>query len=207
MPTPAKFWDRIAKYYAKRPVADQASYEKKLDITRGYLRPGMEVLEIGCGTGSTALAHAPFVKHIHATDLSSKMIGIARARTDAAGAGNITFEQVALADLAVPDAGLDVVLALSLLHLVDDRDAAIVRIFEMLKPGGAFVSSTTCLGETMGWFRPVAFVGHALGLLPRINFFGIDDLEDSVRRAGFGIDHRWHPGADKAVFLVALRPA
>ena len=68
----AKFWDWIAERYARTPVADEASYKKKLQITQDYLRPGMEVLEFGCGTGSTALIHAPHVKHIHAIDISSR---------------------------------------------------------------------------------------------------------------------------------------
>ena len=57
----SKVWDRFAKRYAKSPVADQDAYQKKLQITREYLRPDMEVLEFGCGTGSTAIAHAPYV--------------------------------------------------------------------------------------------------------------------------------------------------
>ena len=75
-----KFWDRIADRYSKQPIADEAAYEKKLRITREYFRPDMEVLEIGCGTGSTAIVHAPYVKHIQAIDLSSKMIEIAHAK-------------------------------------------------------------------------------------------------------------------------------
>ena len=59
----SKFWDRMAKGYAKSPVKDQAAYEKKLEITRGCFPPDAEVLEFGCGTGSTALLHAPHVKH------------------------------------------------------------------------------------------------------------------------------------------------
>ena len=61
---PSKFWDRHAERYAKSPVADEASYQKKLQVTREYLRPDMEILEFGCGTGSTAITHAPYVKHI-----------------------------------------------------------------------------------------------------------------------------------------------
>jgi cyclopropane fatty-acyl-phospholipid synthase-like methyltransferase len=57
-----KFWDRIAERYSKQPVADEAAYQKKLQVTREYFRPDMEVLEFGCGTGSTAIAHAPYVE-------------------------------------------------------------------------------------------------------------------------------------------------
>ena len=43
-----RFWDRSAERYSKRPVADEASYQKKLAITREYFRPDMQVLEFGC---------------------------------------------------------------------------------------------------------------------------------------------------------------
>ncbi len=92
----AWFWDRIAKRYARSPIADQAAYERKLDKTREYLTPEAEVYEYGCGTGSTAIAHAPYAKHILATDLSAKMIDIARGKAADAGIGNITFERKAL---------------------------------------------------------------------------------------------------------------
>jgi cyclopropane fatty-acyl-phospholipid synthase-like methyltransferase len=62
------FWNKLADKYSRRPIADEAAYQKKLDVTRQYFEPDMEVLEIGCGTGTTAIAHAPFVKHIHATE-------------------------------------------------------------------------------------------------------------------------------------------
>ena len=60
MGTSSKFWDRIADRYSRRPVADEAAYQKKLEVTRQYFRPEMQVLEFGCGTGSTAIAHAPY---------------------------------------------------------------------------------------------------------------------------------------------------
>ncbi len=69
-----RFWDKRAAKYAQHPVADQAAYEKKLEITRTHFRPDSEVLETGCGTGSTALAHAPYVKHILATDFSLEQV-------------------------------------------------------------------------------------------------------------------------------------
>jgi SAM-dependent methyltransferase len=58
-----EFWDKRADKYSQRPIADETTYQKKLEITRKYFREDMEVLEIGCGTGSTAIAHAPYVKH------------------------------------------------------------------------------------------------------------------------------------------------
>ncbi len=84
----AKFW---AASYAARPVGTEAVYERKLEIAREHFRPDMEVLEFGCGTGSTAISHAPYVKHIKAIDFSSEMIEIARAKAETAQVQNVTF--------------------------------------------------------------------------------------------------------------------
>ena len=87
----AKFWDKIAARYSKRPIADDAAYQKKLQVTHEYFRPDMEAMEFGCGTGSTAIVHAPYVKHIQAIDISSKMIEIAQGKADAKNIENVTF--------------------------------------------------------------------------------------------------------------------
>jgi len=79
-----KIWDRFADGYAKQPIADPASYQKKLQVTQQYLKPFMQVLEIGCGTGGTSILHAPHVQHILATDISSKMVEIARRNAEQA---------------------------------------------------------------------------------------------------------------------------
>jgi len=94
-----RFWDRAAERYAKRPIADEAAYQKKLQVTRKYFEPHMEVLELGCGTGSTAIAHAPCVQHIRAIDMSSKMLTIAQGKADAANVNNVTFEESTIDDL------------------------------------------------------------------------------------------------------------
>ena len=100
----------------------------------------MRVLELGCGTGSTAIYHAPVVQQIDATDLSANMLAIARQKAADAGVDNITFRQDSVESLTVPDGTYDAVLALSLLHLLRDREAAIAKIARLLKPGGVFVS-------------------------------------------------------------------
>ena len=201
------FWDRHAARYAKSPIADEDSYQQKLKVTREYLRPDMELLEFGCGTGSTALIHAPFVKHILATDISPKMIEIARSKADAQKVTNVDFEVAALDDLTNPDETYDAVLGLNILHLVEDRDAAISRIRAALKPGGVFISGTACLGETMKFFKLIGPVGKFFGLLPVIRVFTGQDLVTSLTRGGFEIEHQWQPGKGKSLFIVARKLA
>ena len=162
----AKFWDKIAERYSKRPIADEAAYQKKLQVTREYFRSDMEVLEFGCGTGSTAIDHAPYVKHIQAIDISSKMIEIAQGKADANNIENVTFRRSTIDELSMNDQTLDAVLGLSILHLLDNKEKVIARVHKILKPGGIFVTSTPCLGDTMKYFKIIAPIGKFFGFLP-----------------------------------------
>ena len=206
MGTAHSFWDRIADRYAGQPIADEEAYQTKLRTTRSYFRPEMSVLEIGCGTGGTAIGHAPFVRHIRAVDFSERMLEIARERASAAGIENVSFEQADITALSTPDEAYDIVLGLSILHLLKDPDMVIDRVFGMLKSGGRFVTSTACLGDTTKLFELIAPVGRALGLLPQLNVMTTEQLVAKFRNAGFEIAHQWQPGRGKAVFVVAQKP-
>lgn len=203
----ARFWDKIANRYARQPVKDEAAYQKKLEITQAYLRPDMKLLEFGCGTGTTALTHATLVDRILAIDISSRMLEIAEQKAKAAGIGNVVFERAAIDDFTAPDNSFDVVLGMSILHLLADRDMAIAKVHKMLKPGGVFVSSTACLGNTMKFFKLIGPLGRALGVLPLLQVFTTQELVDSIRMRGFVIEHEWSPGKGTSVFIVARKPA
>ncbi|MCR6670354.1 class I SAM-dependent methyltransferase [Devosia ginsengisoli] len=198
-----RFWDKMADSYARQPIADEAAYQTKLQVTRGYLRPDMEVLEFGCGTGGTAIIHAPHVRHIRAIDFSEAMLTIARGKAASAGVENVTFERADISSFVAPDGSFDMILGMSILHLLADKDAVIAKVFRLLKPGGLFISSTTCLGDTMGLFKLIAPIGKALGLLPQLDVMTTADLVRSLNGAGFSIEHQWQPGMGKAVFIVA----
>lgn len=200
-----KFWDRMAERYSKRAISDVAAYERKLQVTREYLRPEMEVFEFGCGTGSSAIAHAPYVRHVRAIDVSSNMIEIARRKADAGKVGNVSFERSTLAEFRVPDQRFDAVLGLNVLHLLADRDEAIARVRAMLRPGGVFVTSTVCLGDSLKFLKVIAPIARFLGLIPLVKVFSSRELEDSLTAAGFEIVHQWQPGKHAALFIVARK--
>ena len=202
-----KFWDKIADSYAKRPVSDEAAFQKKLEITRGYLKSDMDVLEIGCGTGSTALVHAPHVRHIRAVDVSSRMLEIARAKAEAQSVENITFERAEIDELEAVEGSYDMVMAHSVLHLLEDKEAVIAAIHRMLKPGGLFVSSTTCLGDFLPVFKYIVPIGRMFGKMPLVKVFKSPELLRSIEAAGFAIEQQWHPGNRKAIFVVARKAA
>jgi len=199
------FWNKLADKYSRRPISDEAAYEKKLEVTRKYFQPDMDVLEIGCGTGTTAIAHAPFVGHIRATDLSPRMVEIATDKATAAGIDNVTFEAVSVDALDVPDASLDVVMAHSILHLLEDKERTIADIHTMLKPGGVFVTSTACIGDMMLPIRLIVPVGRFLRLIPLVKIFSVAELKHSLENAGFEIDYEWQPTKNAAAFIICRK--
>lgn len=200
-----KFWDGVAERYAKNPVADEATYQKKLAETRSFLTPNMRVMEFGCGTGTTAVHHAPYVQHIDAIDISEKMLDIGREKARDAGIENITFTRGTLTEFAAADASFDAVLGLNVLHLIADREAVIAEVARILKPGGVFVSSTVCLGQSyLRFIKLLAPLGKMLGLMPDIYVLTEEELAGEVTRAGFEIERQWHHGKNGiAVFMIA----
>ncbi len=199
----ARFWNFIAKRYSRKPVPDQAVYETKLKKTNEYLRPDHQVLDIGCGTGTTAIHHAPHVAHILATDISAKMIDIAREKSAAAGVENVTFEVSSIADLEVQRAHYDVILAHSILHLVADVPKALRQLQRMLKPGGRLIASVPCIGDFAPWLGFIAPIGRTLGLLPRINVFREAEFLQWLADTGFEIDENWQPKKGTGNYIVA----
>jgi len=51
-----KFWNKCARKYSKEKIKDEEGYRKTLEDTQKYLGQEKIVLEIGCGTGTTALS-------------------------------------------------------------------------------------------------------------------------------------------------------
>ena len=194
MDASTRFWDRIARKYLRQPVADEAAYQHKLELTQRYLKPDAEVLEVGCGTGSTALVHASHVAHIRAVDISHEMLEIAREKARNARVSNFIFERGTLKTIEVAPQSIDVVLALSVLHLLDAPDAAIRRIRDLVKTGGVFVSSSACLPDS--WLRYLGLVlpvGRWLGKLPMVKILSAERLTSSFRQVGFQIEYEWRP--------------
>ena len=202
-----KFWDKMAERYAKSPVSDEETYKRKLAETQSFLRPNMRILEFGCGTGTTAVHHAPFVQHIDATDISEKMLDIGRGKAREAGVDNVTFTRGTLAEFNAEDASLDGVLSLNVIHLLPDRQAVFVEVARILKPGGIFVSSTVCLGHSfLRFIKLIAPLGKMLGLMPAVFILTEEELANEVTRAGFKIERQWHHGKNGiAVFMVARK--
>ena len=206
MKTPQQFWDKVAPRYAKSPVRDEASYQKKLAVTQAYFRPDWSVFEFGCGTGSTAIVHAPYVKDILATDISGEMLNIAQGKARSAGIENIRFQRGSLDSLELPAESFDAVLGLNILHLLEDVEAAVARAYQMLKAGGIFVSSTVLVDELKLRWRLLLPVMQLLGVAPHLNRFDRQGLVSILSNAGFSVDYEWQP-QKFSLFIVARKSA
>jgi arsenite methyltransferase len=208
MSADAKFWDGIAEKYAASPVGDPDAFERKKAVTRDHLTPESTVLEIGCGTGTLSLEMARHAGHIHAMDISAEMIRIADGKKAAQGTTNVTFHHGTL-DQASPfdPEQFDAVWAYSILHLVDDRRRTLRALFELLKPGGTFISSNVCLRG--GWIPYGAFITvmRWFGKAPFVHLYDRDTILREMREAGFVNVEERDVGADRRVaFIVAQRP-
>ena len=202
-----QFWDSIAPKYAQKRIGDPAAYEAKLSRVSALLQTTDRVLEIGCGTGSTALRLAPGVAHITATDVSRGMMEIAQSKLGGDAPPNINFRRAYAADL-IEDQSFDVICAFSLLHLIEDVPKVLDQVRAQLKPGGLFITKTECLKNRSVMIRALVPALTALGLAPRVTVLSADDLHRLLRAAGFEIQHTAYLGAKRTnLFIVARRTA
>jgi len=143
----AYFWDRAARKYAKSKIADPGGYERTLERTRTLLKPDDRVLELGCGTGTTALRLAATVRSYLGTDISAEMIAIADEKHAASNIPGLTFRRATADTLSAQDTQFDAILAFNYLHLVRNLTDTLRRIHDMLASGGLFISKTPCVGD------------------------------------------------------------
>lgn len=203
--TDAAFWDRAAPKYARDPIADPAGYEETLGRMRHLLQPDHRVLELGCGTGSTALELAPGVGRYLGTDISAGMIEIAKGKLAGLDLPGLTFATAPAG--AMPKGPFDAVLALNLLHLVEDVEGIAEQVFRALPPGGLFIAKTALLREGGWYLRPMIGLMRAIGKAPYVRMLDRAELTGILTGVGFQLDDTLvQPGMAPRVFTVARKP-
>ncbi|WP_309627999.1 methyltransferase domain-containing protein [Brevundimonas sp.] len=205
----ARFWDRISRKYAADKIADQAGYERTVDRTRTLLKPDDRVLELGCGTGTTALRLAGDVQCYLATDISAGMIAIAEEKRLANPITGLSFG-IGTAETPMLESGrFNAVLGFNYLHMVRDVPGTLGRALALLAAGGLFISKTPCLGDMNPLIRTVLLPGmRAIGKAPYVSVFREAELYQLVSAAGFDIlatENHATRGNDRRPFIVARK--
>lgn len=122
-------WDRL-----RRDLFGGAS---ALHALPALIESSWTVGDLGCGTGETSAALAPFVARTIAVDRSGEMLQTARRRLkDVAG---VDIRRGELEALPIEDGELDAAIMLLVLHHVPDPGAVLAEAARTLKPRGRFV--------------------------------------------------------------------
>lgn len=210
----ARFWNRTARRYATSRVSDEAGYERTLERTRALLKPDDSILELGCGTGTTAIRLAGKVKNYLATDISADMIAIAEERKQAAGPlsnlafGVTTAEALVPGDVPFNAVPFNVVLGFNYLHLVRDLPGTLRHIHALLAPHGLFITKTPCVGDMNPLIRLILPAMRAIGKAPYAGVFNAAELGRHISAGGFEIlttEIHATKGNDNRPYIVARK--
>src|SRR5919199_1818360 len=163
---------------------DKAIREKVIELAAPA--PGEKVLDVGCGTGTLAIALklSAGTSEVHGIDASPEMIEVAKEK--AAKAGSDIDLQVALIEaIPFPDATFDLVTSsLMLHHLPDDlKRTGLDEIRRVLKPGGRFMAVDFAAHNPSPLGHLLSIFGHPRGesmvdkLMPMLKEAGFSDVE------------------------------
>lgn len=118
--------------HARRTAAKNAAFFLP------HLKPGMALLDAGCGPGSITLGLAEAVGpgEVVGVDVSAEILVTAQALATERGAANVTFEQHHLRSLPYGDGTFDAVFVHAVLQHVDQPERVLHELFRVMKPGG-----------------------------------------------------------------------
>jgi SAM-dependent methyltransferase len=165
-----QYWNEVA---GPRWVARQGAQEARnaevatLLLAAARAAPGERVLDIGCGTGATALPFAEAVGpqgHVTGIDISEPMLAVARQRVAERGFGNIAL---LLADAQVhpfPPASFDLLTSRFGVMFFADPTAAFRNLRRALRPGGRLCMAVwASIADNAHWKIPYDIAVRLLG--------------------------------------------
>lgn len=127
--TPLGFWDR----YGRRTVE------------RLRLASGSRVLDVGCGTGASALPAAEKIApdgRVIGVDLAEKLLALGRAKAEQQGLHNIEFRVGDMENLGFPDDHFDAVVSVFSIFFVPNMEKQVRELWRMVRPGGQLAITT-----------------------------------------------------------------
>ena len=138
------------------------------------LRPGMKVLDIGCGPGRLTIPAARQVGpqgEVVAIDLQPGMLRRAQEKAQAANLNNIRFLQIGMGDGKLEAGPADRALLVTVLGEIPNQEAALREVFAALKPGGILSVTEIIFDPHFQSRNTVARLAGAVGFREKA-FFG-----------------------------------
>jgi ubiquinone/menaquinone biosynthesis C-methylase UbiE len=122
----------------ENPYFDTVAGAERL-LARAGVRPGMRVLDAGCGPGRLTVPAARRVGpsgRVVALDVQPRMLAKLAARVEAERLENVELVQGGLGDGKLPVETFDAALLVTVLGEISDPAAALREIHRSLRPGG-----------------------------------------------------------------------
>lgn len=110
-------------------------------LARAGLAAGMNVFDVGCGTGDVSVLAATFVGpsgNVLGIDQSVESITLARHRVENAGLSNISFEVDTLEDQKLTGP-FDALIGRLILMYLPDPAAILRKLVKLVRPGGLVI--------------------------------------------------------------------
>jgi len=200
-----KLWDLLSYNYDRGDNKSDQSENKPLENIKKHLNVNDIVLDYGCATGTMAIDIADKVEEVYGIDISSKMVETAERKAVEHKIANTHFAQTTIFDERFNKESFNVILAISVLHLLKDTQGIMQRINELLKPGGFFISATPCLGEKKSFISIPLLLLSKMGILPYIRFFKISELEESITNGNIQIVETEYLDHSPAFYYVVAK--
>ncbi|MEM9175694.1 MAG: methyltransferase domain-containing protein [Myxococcota bacterium] len=137
-------FDSAADHY-DHPTQGHWTFTAEQTLAAAALQPGERVLDVCCGTGSTAIPGAKQVGpegEVVGVDLSEAMLDLAREKQRAEALANVRFEAGDLLALPHPDASFDVVLCQLGIFFLETPGEGVAALHRLVRPGGRLVLTT-----------------------------------------------------------------
>jgi ubiquinone/menaquinone biosynthesis C-methylase UbiE len=129
-----RFGKAAADYATSEVHARGASLARLVELAEP--KPHWRVLDVATGAGHTALAFAPLVAKVTATDITEEMLAETRKLAKSRGLANVRTLHAKAEDLPFPDASFDLVVCRLAAHHFDSVAGFAAEAFRVLMPGG-----------------------------------------------------------------------
>jgi len=162
--------------------AGRQRWKRRVQMLSGHLRPGMAILEIGCGTGYFTRELTQRGADIVAIDVSPDLLEIAKAKYSAP---NVRYEIQNACALTYADAMFDSVVGSSILHHLEIEEA-LREIYRVLKPGGTiYFTEPNMLNPQIAMQKNIPWIKRRLGDSPDETAFFRWPLRRLLEQTGY----------------------